>query len=115
MTMRRPAAASRRAAATMRRSAPAPPRRSITIAPPRVPAVERNKQQLPFDDDSEVLEHDRQDQRVPRRLMLYRDDRGAGRHVLEAADLAVEPDNRLEERKDRTRPEAAKPHDMAAR
>ena len=43
-----------------------------------VPAVERHPQQLPLQHDRWVAQHDRQDQRVPGRLMLHRDDTRAG-------------------------------------
>ena len=79
-----------------------------------VPAVERDEQELALQHNRGVAEDDRQDQRIPGRLMLHRDDRGAGRQVLEPADLAVEPDDRPQQRKHTPRPEPPEPHDPAA-
>ena len=117
MTIGRPSSAAARAArqhAAQRRRAAAAVDRDRPGAR-RVPAVERHPQQFPLQHDRRVAQHDRQDQRVPGRLMLHRDDAGAGRNIAEAADLAIQADHRLQKGQNRARPEPAEAHHHSPR
>jgi hypothetical protein len=81
----------------------------------RIPAIERQPQELALQHDRRVAEHDRQDQRVPGRLVLHRDDAAAGRDVLAPLHRAVEPDDRSQEPQHALRPEPPEAHDDRAR
>src|SRR5215471_3584350 len=115
MTIGRPEAAVDRAAATIRRSAAPPALRSIAIGPVRIPAIDRQQQQLALQHWRRVPEHYRKDQGVPGRLVLHRNDAATPRDAIKTSDFVVQTHDDLEQTEHARCPKPPEAHRHRAR